>query len=290
MSEAFYAQHRPKPAPKTTGALLLTILVVAGLSIASLLANYPGKVTFWHSVSLASILIAAVATAVLYFAVGRKSGDRGGTRDFVIMLFTAVFVPMLVSTALNGASVMIEGFGWSTAREAWGHYVEASATDRRALNAELERLDPTKILTPAALSKDPGFRKARAQLEEGRAMVARYRALALQRQGEGRAIIAKLKNPANRTIALRQYDKELTIRRPAEEAIWNLTSDLYVKSEAILDVLQRTRPDMSGGQFTFRSQAHLDAYRSATAAFNSAADHQQRQDRSNNEWERGRNR
>jgi hypothetical protein len=290
MSEAFFTQHRPKPAPKTTGALLLTVVIVAGLSIASLLANYPGKVTLWHSVSLASILIAAVATAVLYFVVGRKSGDRGGTRDFFIMLFTAVFVPILVSTALTGASVMIEGFGWSASREAWEHYVQASAADRRAMNVDLERLDPTKMLTPAALSKDPGFRKARAGLEEGRAMVARYRALELQRQGEGRAILGKLRNPANRTIALREYDEELAIRRPAEDVVWDLTSDIYVKSEAILDVLQRTRPDMSRGKFTFRSQAHLDAYQSATTAFNTVLEQQQRQDRSNIEWERGRNR
>ncbi len=277
-----------KPKPPTARALWLTVLIVTLLGLLASFFDHPGRIMILGVSSLASLGLAAAGTLTLFFAVGRKSGDRGGVRDFLIILLFAIVVPAFVSSVIAGVGVVGDGLAKADVRKGWDHYTAASVADRKAMLAEMDNYNPSELITPAVLSKDPGFRKTRSRLTEGGEMIARYRALDLRRQQEGRTIIGKIKSPSSRVRALGRYNKELAVRRPAEDSVWDLSADVYVKSEAVLDALQRTRPEMTGGKFLFRSQAGMDAYDRATDALNSVVEQRARQDRSNAEWERGR--
>ena len=278
-----------KPRPKTAKALWVTVGCAAAVSV--LLRVGGGKTEVELVLGfLGSMLIAVVATLTLYFAVGRRSGDRGGTRDFLLICGAALIAPAIAGALLSGGIMLVSAGEGGEYRRLWNSYMAASAEDQQALIQDMEAYSVPAMLSPNVVSGASGFRKARQQMVDGAKIVDNYRQLAAQRQDDARGNARATPKPDRRKRLLERLERDLAIRQPAEDAYWTLSEELFAKGIAVAEMLERRGVTVSNGKFVFRRQADLDAYNAAVAAYNAAADLQRRQAQSNAAWERGQNR
>lgn len=239
---------------------------------------------------LSAAVGAAVVTGALYLIIGRRSGDRGGLMDYAANFAVALVTPVVI-LALLGASAAIGGRPLQEAyEEVWLEYSAEINADSQAFEASIRQMNENGLMSPGMMARDPGYRKTRAMLEEGRAMVGRYQSLSDQRRREARAKLAAHPDPRVRLPALKMWDDAMAVRKPAEDSYWSLHEQVVDSGDAMVTVLARSPGRWQGEMYLFNRQKDLDDFNIAVADRREVERRLQSQARAINSWEQGQQR
>lgn len=215
------------------------------------------------AVMLSALVGAAVITGALYLFVGRRSGDRGGLADYGATFAVALATPVAALFLIGMAAEI----GSRPLREAYDQvmldYSAEMQADNRAFERDLEAINKKGFMEPSMLARDPGYRKTRALLEEGRQTIARYHSLSQQRRRAARGKIEAQSDPRIRLPALKMFDDQAAAAKPIEDNFWSLHETVVATSEAVIDVLARSRGRWQDGSYYFERPADLMAFRDA---------------------------
>jgi type II secretory pathway pseudopilin PulG len=227
---------------------------------------------------------AAGAAGLLYLAVGRRSGDRGGPLDFCLMAAVVVLAALLVvAPTLSRAITAQEDQKTFAAFEA--QYRGALENDDREFKIALARVHPQQGLTFSDLRTPADIARARANTVKARALIADYTEKARQRRKDARARLKAVDfSPDGAKRIPPAFEERLLDDEQIRIAQKGLLEEVLAAEDYVVAFIGRGPGQWEGKRYMIRSQADLATARQRIADLDAAARTLQTFERRNGLW------